>query len=104
MVYYASLGYNLNDVLGKGGDLGVHAAARKAADANMLVPGSAAWNTAYERAVNNGIDVFAGGAGILDTSQSNSFEVDYNLQDLIDGVDVIFGSRPTGAPSAPTHV
>ena len=92
LVYYASLGYNLNDVLGKGGDLGVHAAARKAADANMLVPGSAAWNTAYERAVTNGIDVFAGGAGILDTSQSNSFEVDYNLQDLIDGVDVIVGA------------
>ena len=92
MIYYAQFGYTLNDIIGKGGDLGVHAAARKAADANMLVPGSAAWNTAYERAVNNGIDVFAGGAGILDTSQSNSFEVDYNLQDLIDGVDVIVGA------------
>ena len=92
MIYYAQFGYTLNDIIGKGGDLGVHAAARKAADANMLVPGSAAWNTAYERAVSNGIDVFAGGAGILDTSQSNSFEVDYNLQDLISGVDVIIGA------------
>ncbi|MDA9241824.1 TonB-dependent receptor [Flavobacteriaceae bacterium] len=92
LVYYASLGYNLNDVLGKGGDLGVHAAARAAADTNMLVPGSAAWNTTYETAVSNGIDVFAGGAGILDTSQSNSFEADYNLQDLVEGVDIIVGA------------
>lgn len=92
MIYYAQFGYTLNDIIGKGGDLGVHAGARKAADANMLVPGSAAWNTAYDRAVSNGIDVFAGGAGILDTSQSNSFEVDYNLQDLISGVDVIIGA------------
>ena len=92
MIYYAQFGYTLNDIIGKGGDLGVHAGARAAADANMLVPGSAAWNTAYERAVNNGIDVFAGGAGILDTSQSNSFEADYNLQDLVEGVDIIVGA------------
>lgn len=92
LVYYASLGYTLNDIIGKGGDLGVHAAARAAADTNMLVPGSAAWNTTYETAVSNGIDVFAGGAGILDTSQSNSFEADYNLQDLVEGVDIIVGA------------
>jgi hypothetical protein len=91
MIYYAQFGYDLEYLIGKGGDLGVHATARKAAEANMLVPGSAAWNTAYERAVSNGIDVFAGGAAILDTSQSNSFEADYNLQDLISGVDVIIG-------------
>ena len=92
MIYYAQFGYTLNDIIGKGGDLGVHAAARAAADTNMLVPGSAAWNTAYERAISNGIDVFAGGAGILDTSQSNSFEADYNLQDLVEGVDIIVGA------------
>ena len=32
----------------------------------MLVPGSAKWNSVYENAVSNGIDVFGGGAGILD--------------------------------------
>jgi hypothetical protein len=52
LINYAFAGYTLEDVIGKGGDLAVHAAARKAADANMLVPGSAAWNTAYERAVS----------------------------------------------------
>jgi outer membrane receptor for ferrienterochelin and colicin len=91
MINYAFAGYTLEDIIGKGGDLSVHAAARAAADQNMLVPGSAAWNTAYERAISQGIDVFGGGAAILDKSQSNSFEVDYNLQDLVDGVDIIVG-------------
>ena len=36
MIYYAQFGYDLEYLIGKGGDLGVHAAARKAADANML--------------------------------------------------------------------
>ena len=92
MINYAFAGYTLEDIIGKGGDLGVHAAARAVADKNLLVPGSAKWNSVYENAVSNGIDVFGGGAGILDTSQSNSFEVDYNLQDLVDGVDIVVGA------------
>ena len=92
MIYYAQFGYTLNDIIGKGGDLAVHAGARAAADANMLVPGSAAWNTAYERAITTGVDLEGGGAGIIDKSQSNSFEVDYNLQDLVDDVDIVVGA------------
>jgi len=92
MIYYAQFGYTLNDIIGKGGDLAVHAGARAAADANMLVPGSAAWNTAYERAISTGVDLEGGGAGIIDKSQSNSFEVDYNLQDLVDDVDIVVGA------------
>ena len=46
----------------------------------------------YERAVTNGIDVFSGGAGILDTSKSTSFEVNYNLQDLVSIADIIIGA------------
>jgi outer membrane receptor protein involved in Fe transport len=71
--------------------LAAHAAGRKAADANMLRPGSKAWNDAYKIAVTNGIDVFGGGAGILDTSKSQSYEVNYNLQDLVSEVDIIVG-------------
>ena len=92
MINYAFAGYTLEDIIGKGGDLGVHAAARAVADKNMLVPGSAKWNSVYETAVSTGIDVFGGGAGILDLSQSNSYEVDYNLQDLVDGVDIVVGA------------
>ena len=91
MINYAFAGYTLEDIIGKHGDIEVHAAARAAADQNMLVPGSDRWNTVYEGAVSRGIDVFGGGAGILDTSQSNTFEIDYNLQDLVDGVDIVVG-------------
>jgi outer membrane receptor protein involved in Fe transport len=88
----AAAGNTLEDLIGKHGDLAVHAAARAVADKNMLVPGSAAWNTAYDRAISQGVDVFGGGAAILDRSQSNSFEVDYNLQDLVNDVDIVVGA------------
>ena len=34
---------------------------------------------------------FGGGAAILDTSKSNSFEANYNLQDVVSGIDIIVG-------------
>ena len=54
----AMQGYTLQNILGKGGDLAAHAAARKLANANMLTPGSAAWDAAYKTAISTGIDVF----------------------------------------------
>jgi iron complex outermembrane receptor protein len=90
--YYSDLGANLTDVLSGEQILAAHAAGRKAADANLLRPGSKAWDAAYKTAVNNGIDVFAGGAGILDTSKSNSFEANYNLQDLVSVADIVIGA------------
>ena len=87
----AMQGYTLENILGKGGDLAAHAAARKLANANMLTPGSAAWDAAYKTAISTGIDVFGGGAAILDTSKSNSFEANYNLQDVVSGIDIIVG-------------
>ena len=92
IINYAFNGLNLEDLLGKNGDLAVHAAARQSADANMLVPGSSAWDAAYQTAITKGVDVFSGGAAILDRSQSNSFEVDYNLQDLVEDVDIVVGA------------
>jgi hypothetical protein len=77
--------------LGKN-DLSAHAAARAVANQNMIKPGSAAWDSVYKTAVTNGIDVFSGGAGILDTSKSTSFEANYNLQDLVSVADVIIGA------------
>jgi hypothetical protein len=73
-------------------DLSAHAAARTVANQNMIQPGSAAWDSVYKTAVSKGIDVFGGGAGILDTSKSTSFEVNYNLQDLVSIADVIVGA------------
>ena len=92
MAAYAAAGYDLPFLLSGEQRLAAHAAGRKAADANMLRPGSKAWNDAYKVALTNGIDVFGGGAGILDTSKSNSFEANYNLQDLVSGVDIVIGT------------
>jgi len=88
---YAQAGFGLSDVLSGEQILAAHAAGRKAADTNLLRPGSKAWNDAYKLAVTTGVDVLAGGAGILDTSKSQSYEVNYNLQDLVSGVDMIIG-------------
>ena len=85
----ASAGQSFSDLVPN--DLPSHSAARKAADQNLLKPGSTAWNNALERAGKTGIDIFGGGAGILDTSKSNSFEVNYNLQDLVSIAEVIIG-------------
>ena len=72
-------------------DLSAHYNARLAANENMLQPGSAAWDQAYNTAITTGLDLAGGGAGILDTSKSNSFEVNYNLQDLVSIADIIIG-------------
>ena len=72
-------------------DISAHAAARKVANQNLLKPGSPEFIAAYKRASTTGIDIFNGGAGILDTSKSNSFEVNYNLQDLVSIADIIVG-------------
>ena len=91
---YAYYGYSLDQMPQLTGRdlLAAHAAGRKAADANMLTPGSSVWNSVYKTAISTGIDVFGGGAGILDTSKSNSFEANYNLQDLVSGVDIVVGA------------
>ena len=71
--------------------LAAHAAGRAAADANLLVPGSPAWDQAYNKAITTGLSLAGGGAGILDQSKSNTFEVNYNLQDLVSIADIIIG-------------
>ena len=66
-----------------------HAAARTAANANMLVPGSPEFNAAYDRIAN--VSLADGGAVVQDNTISNSFEASYDLKDLIDGFDMVIG-------------
>ena len=66
-----------------------HGAARQAANANMLVPGSAAFNEAYDRIANTPIK--EGGAVVLDNTISNSYEATYDLSDLVTGFDMVIG-------------
>ena len=66
-----------------------HGAARQAANANMLVPGSAAFNEAYDRIANTPIK--EGGAVVLDNTISNSYEATYDLSDLVTGFEMVIG-------------
>ncbi len=66
-----------------------HAAARTAANRNMLVPGSAAFNAAYDQITKT--PIADGGAVVLDNTISNSFEANYDLSDLVDGFDMVIG-------------
>jgi hypothetical protein len=73
-------------------DIPIHGAARKVAEGNMLQPGSAAWDKQYKKSITTGMSLFGGGAGILDNSKSDSFEINYNLQDLVSIADIIIGA------------
>jgi outer membrane receptor protein involved in Fe transport len=84
-------GTSLEGLLNAKDRLAAHAAGRAAADANLLVPGSPAWDQAYNKAISTGLSLAGGGAGILDQSKSNTFEVNYNLQDLVSIADIIIG-------------
>ena len=66
-----------------------HAAGRTAANANMLVPGSAEFNLAYDQITKT--PIADGGAVVLDNTISNSFEANYDLSDLVDGFDMVIG-------------
>ena len=66
-----------------------HAAGRTNANANMLVPGSSAFNAAYDQIANTPIK--DGGAVVLDNTISNSFEASYDLSDLVEGFDMVVG-------------
>jgi len=66
-----------------------HAAARTAANRNMLVPGSPEFNAAYDQITKT--PIADGGAVVLDNTISNSFEANYDLSDLVDGFDMVVG-------------
>ena len=72
-----------------GGTLPAHMAARKAADQNMLKPGSAAFREAYLQQTTT--TIADGGANVADQSKANSVEFNYNLGDLIPAFDLTVG-------------
>jgi outer membrane receptor protein involved in Fe transport len=66
-----------------------HGAARQAANANMLVPGSPEFNEAYDRIAKT--PIADGGAVVLDNTLSNSYEATYDLSDLVTGFEMVIG-------------
>lgn len=73
----------------------LHQAARAAADANMLMPGSPGFNAAIDAATDQAIlkysDTGSLGALIKDVSEVSTFEANYDFEDKISFANVIVG-------------
>jgi outer membrane receptor protein involved in Fe transport len=69
----------------------LHSAARSAADLLLPVPGSETFNTELESLKSNPLELGVG-ASVIDNSRTHTFEVNYNLQDLVSFGDVIIGA------------
>ncbi len=71
----------------------IHAAARTAADANMLVPGTAPFNAALNQINSTSLPATSGGARVQDDTRMYFYEFSYNLGDKIDFADIIIGGQ-----------
>ena len=73
----------------------LHQAARAAADANMLMPGSPGFNAAIDAATDQAILQFSDtgtlGALIKDVSEVSTFEANYDFEDKISFANLIVG-------------
>lgn len=80
----------LMTALGKsGGDIPSHIVARNAANANLLLPGSDAFNNALYS--NSTTSISDGGAKIVTESKANTIEFNYNLGDYVPDFDLSIG-------------
>jgi outer membrane receptor protein involved in Fe transport len=77
--------------LAGGTDAMAHAAARTAAETGRLLPGTPAFNTAFNNAINT--DIKQGGAKFADRSSLYHYEGQLNLSDYIKVVEVIVGAN-----------
>lgn len=74
-----------------GNTLFAHNAARAAANANMLVPGSSAYNAALDRMTSNPFQL-GSGAVIVDDSEVIDADLIYDFEDSLGFADVIAGA------------
>ncbi len=74
-----------------GNTIFAHKAARLAANANMLVPGSSEYNAALNRMTNNPFEI-GSGAVIVDDSQVIDADLIYDFEDSLDFANIIAGA------------
>ncbi|QEC70313.1 TonB-dependent receptor [Panacibacter ginsenosidivorans] len=84
------VGYYSGVVLGGGDAETAHAYARSKADSGRALPGSAAFNTAFNNSVTTSIS--KGGSQFADKSSLYQFEGQYNLTPYIKVIDVLVGA------------
>ena len=74
-----------------GSTIPFHVAARQAANANMLVPGTQAFNAALQTSRNNAIEIGVGST-VKDVSEILNYEVDYDFGDKLGFGNLIVGA------------
>lgn len=85
-------GRDINNLFGgQGSTIPAHKAARLAANANMLVPGSSEYNAALNRMTNNPFEI-GSGAVIVDDSQVIDADLIYDFEDSLDFANIIAGA------------
>ena len=70
-----------------------HDAARAAADAGMLKPGTSAFNAAFDAASEISADNLGAGAKIIDVSKIYNYEIDYDFEDKLSIGQLIVGAN-----------
>jgi iron complex outermembrane receptor protein len=85
-------GQDINDLFGGAGStIPAHNAARAAANANMLVPGSAAFNAALATQTSNPFSI-GSGAVIVDDTQVIDADLIYDFEDSLEFANIIAGA------------
>ena len=70
-----------------------HDAARAAADAGMLKPGTSAFDAAFDAASEISADNLGAGAKIIDVSKIYNYEIDYDFEDKLSIGQLIVGAN-----------
>ncbi|MDA0936219.1 MAG: TonB-dependent receptor [Bacteroidetes bacterium] len=88
-------GTSINQLTGLpgGNTMFAHNAARQAANQGMLMPGTSAFETAFNGAINNNLPVVSAnpGAGIFDDTKTYNYELNYDLSGLSEKTDFLVG-------------
>lgn len=88
-------GTDINQIFAAAGGTGTaHNLARQAANAGMLQPGTAAFETEFNAVTSRNLPVVqaaGGGAGIFDDTKTYNYELNYDLSGLTGNVDFLVG-------------
>jgi len=85
-------GTSINGLFAAQGGTGfAHPYGRANAKAGELMPGTAAFQAAFDSVTSENLPVFNRGAGIFDDTKTYNYELNYDLSDLTGDIDILVG-------------
>jgi iron complex outermembrane receptor protein len=85
-------GTSINGLFSAQGGTGfAHPYGRANAKAGELMPGTAAFQAAFDSVTSENLPVFNRGAGIFDDTKTYNYELNYDLSDLTGDIDILVG-------------